>query len=334
MATTGATAGATAGAIAAPGAELLLSVMTGGWSKQRRGLSVLEACHSAGIQCLAYDDQEVQGARLAIDHVAPSRYVSNIQPPLPSPPGVLACCDRYWPGRPPRANGSSHFFCRPHVRETLQSQYRFLPALIHATNVLLASRTLRWLAMVDDDSAVDGIKLLSFLRSSSVSRCEGGRGLYLGDFGEATHSTRRSAARGAAFACGGGGHIFDRAALLKIDWLRCARELHTSCAQSDWMIGACAARFGVTPMADGRLSYTSCGLCSMGCSRSTKLRILQTINASRGSNAWSCAFAQLTPTTLCPDRSDPKFSRVVCEWGGHGASIRHGWPQPGCQSFV
>ena len=111
--------------------ELLLAIMSGFYRRP-----ALSACRSPSIRCLIFHDGTQTTASPDAELVPPSEYLTNIQPPLPTPPTPLSCCDTWWRGRPPRANGSSHFFCRPHVRETLSSQYRFLPALAHAASIL------------------------------------------------------------------------------------------------------------------------------------------------------------------------------------------------------
>ena len=52
------------------------------------------------------------------------------------------------------------------------------------------------------------------------------------------------------YACGGGGSVFSRAALERMDVSECIARLHTRCSQSDWMVGECARRAGVRFVAD------------------------------------------------------------------------------------
>ena len=307
--------------------ELLLAIMSGFYRRP-----ALSACRSPSIRCLIFHDGTQTTASPDAELVPPSEYLTNIQPPLPTPPTPLSCCDTWWRGRPPRANGSSHFFCRPHVRETLSSQYRFLPALAHAGSILLKTAALKWLVLVDDDSIIDANKLLDVLRSLAPMS-----NLYLGDFGFATHTYRKKDnRRSTPFACGGGGHVFDRVAISKLDFLGCARQLHQGCAQSDWMVGKCAKRSGVPPMADGNLSWTSCGFCSRGCSLAAKAQILSTIRQVGSSSGGGCVFAQRSPVTLCDrtSRANKAFGKEVCAWRADSVAIRHGWcecSQPSCK---
>ena len=322
--------------------ELLLAIITGA----RRALPK-HACASPGVRCLYYDDDDAprNAAASATFHHAPTRgYTRFPQPPLPQPPGPLQCCDAAFRGRPPLANGSNRYFCRAHIKATLSAQYRFLPALAHAAKVVAATPSLQWLALVDDDSHVDADRLLDALRAPViVAHAQRGGGLYLGDFGPATHGVWTGKV---TFACGGGGTVFDRAAALKLDFLQCARRLHSKCAQSDWMIGECARRGGVLPMG-GRsrnLSWTSCGFCAAGCSSKMRARILATIRryGSAVSSAVGparagppgCIFAQQTPATLCRREEQPSFVQAACGWRAPTVAIRHGWcdcSQPTCK---
>jgi len=313
---------------------VLIACMTG----RRRGgrRECTRACEDEAIRCILYHDSEVGNQGSQIEHVGLGSYTTLV-PPLPTPPGPLQCCDAAWRGRPALANGSNSFFCRPHVKLTLSSQYRFLPALAHASRVLASSATMLWLVLVDDDSRVDAAWLLSLLRSPALAPHAQREGLYLGDFGPATYrgSTTREVP-GTAFACGGGGHVFDRAAVRKLDFVACARRYHGNCMQSDWMIGKCAQHGGVEPMGpNGSLAWTSCGLCAASCSRRSKERLLETFRRP----LLGCAFAQQTPATLC--EHDAAFRQTSCQWSASSCSgdrcsalaIRHNWcecSEPGC----
>jgi len=66
------------------------------------------------------------------------------------------------------------------------------------------------------------------------------------------------------FVNGGGGSVFSRAALQKMDTERCVNNTMPGQPwwrwQSDWMIGACAADAGITPLRQpqGRFNQFAC----------------------------------------------------------------------------
>ena len=304
---------------------LLIGIMSGTNWRHRYYWS--SACREPAAQCVQYEAEHRALTLPNVKIVLPAEYLYT-SPPLPRSPQPLECCTAAWKGRPPLANGSSQYFCRPHVKVTLASQYRFLPALAHARRILLGSLSLLWLAFVDDDSRISMARLLDQLRSPAVTRHISSDGLYLGDFGPApARGFTISTLRHAPFACGGGGHVFDRAAARKLDFLACAQRWHGTCAQSDWMVGLCARRFGVRPLANGALSWLSCGFCAASCSRASKQRVLttmaRTIAAQGGDGLPGCAFAQQTPATLC--EHDTTFRTAACSWPAHSVAVRHGW---------
>jgi hypothetical protein len=63
---------------------------------------------------------------------------------------------------------------------------------------------------------------------------------------------------GTAFACGGSGSIFSRAAVHAMDFDMCSRWFNrrTACAQADWMIGKCAKLHNISLALE-----TSCNVC-------------------------------------------------------------------------
>lgn len=128
------------------------------------------------------------------------------------------------------------FFCSEHRSRTLAAQYRFMPALQWAKQQLLrggSARGIDWVALVDDDS---------FVFPSSLNRLVGkynaSRPVHLGDFW-------RSDDGNPLYACGGGGSVFSRGALQRMDLAHSIRTLHRQCMQSDWMLGQCARQAGV-----------------------------------------------------------------------------------------
>ena len=301
--------------------EVLLAIMAGPSSSGRPK----HACLSSAIRCLIFeapnDRPSLFGAPAVMPRtsshavrVPPSAYL-RLQPPLPTPPGPMQCCNTFYAGRPSLANGSSSFFCRPHTKVTLAAQYRFLPALAHAARLVAASPGLRWLVLVDDASKVDAGRLLVVLRSLAERHDARGHGLYLGDFGPSTHGQWTGRTQ---FACGGGGTVFDRKAALTLEFVACARRYHGACAQSDWMIGECARLGGVPPMGGGKLAWTSCGVCIQTCSSKYLARVLTSLE--RG-----CAFAQQSPWTVC-SQSSAGFGEAACTSNASSSfAIRHDW---------
>ena len=69
---------------------------------------------------------------------------------------------------------------------------------------------------------------------------------HLGDFWLAPSGDADGATLSPQYACGGGGSIFSREALERMDVTRCIHSLHSQCLQSDWMIGRCLEAANVT----------------------------------------------------------------------------------------
>ena len=136
------------------------------------------------------------------------------------------------------------FFCERHRMQTLDAQYRYLPALRFARNELEHTmKHIRWIALIDDDSFVFPRGLRRVLRQYDASLP-----FYLGDFWReplAGGGGAESALGKPEYACGGGGSIFSRGALLSMDVAGCIEKLHATCSQSDWMIGQCARAAGL-----------------------------------------------------------------------------------------
>ena len=128
---------------------LLFVIMTGGSASRITGLlhnsSLSETCVLPAMTCLVYTDSEstVQ-VPWPMRIVPPSEYLHDPALPPPKTQKSGECCRK----------GNGFFFCGAHRKETLDSQYRFLPALAHARRVHAggwASNRLAWLVMVDDD---------------------------------------------------------------------------------------------------------------------------------------------------------------------------------------
>ena len=125
-------------------------------------------CRRAGGRCLAYVDCESDAApatSATMQVVPASEYVDAAHAPNPRCCSVGLDVDSGWDG-----HGPSSFYCasisayHAHMNATLPAQYRFLPALQHATTYLRSDDDeKRWLVMVDDDSRVSLPRLLSVL---------------------------------------------------------------------------------------------------------------------------------------------------------------------------
>ena len=121
--------------------------------------------HHDGMRCVAYVDCDEPPRTTAAEVVPASEYLV----PWHEPHGQ--CCDKRvdalspdgWDGIGPSsyycADDSSH---GTHVAQTLPAQYRFMPALRHATSMHMRDET-SWLVMVDDDSWVAVPRLLQVL---------------------------------------------------------------------------------------------------------------------------------------------------------------------------
>lgn len=147
------------------------------------------------------------------------------------------------------ANASSgaapSFFCERHRMRTLDAQYRYLPALRWAKRELASlDESVGWVALVDDDSFVFPRGLARIL-----GRLNASLPLHIGDFWRDQAEGGASLGR-PQYACGGGGSVFSRAAMERMDVSGCIARLHTRCSQSDWMVGECARWAGVHFVAD------------------------------------------------------------------------------------
>ena len=117
------------------------------------------------------------------------------------------------------------------------------------------------------------------------------------------------------FVNGGGGSVFSRAAVERMNTAACVNRSFPGQDwwrwQSDWMIGACVKRAGVRAVKD-----FSCGLCAT--SACDKVRVDKLQHAVKS----GCAFAQLT--NLCP--SHPAYKLAVCRrLPATGLAVSHGF---------
>lgn len=117
------------------------------------------------------------------------------------------------------------FFCKAHRAETLDAQYRFLPALLEYRKRNEFAHA-KWIVLVDDDAFVFVENLRRHLENypSHVP-------LYMGEFLDGPNWS---------FVCGGGGSVLSRAAMERMDLHGCIKRNHKKCMQSDWMIAECA----------------------------------------------------------------------------------------------
>ncbi|KAG8466607.1 hypothetical protein KFE25_007986 [Diacronema lutheri] len=120
------------------------------------------------------------------------------------------------------------FFCKAHRAETLSAQYRFLPALLEYRKRPEFAEA-KWVVLVDDDAFVFVENLRRLLEHYPPHVP-----FYMGEFLEGRGP------QSWAFACGGGGSVFSRAAMERMDLRACIKRIHSKCMQSDWMLAECA----------------------------------------------------------------------------------------------
>lgn len=122
--------------------------------------------HHDGVQCWAYMDCDQMSTGemplTSVQTVTPSEYL------IPWHAPAQDCCSPAKRPGGPDGFGPSRYYCAntseyaAHVAQTLPAQYRFLPALHHASTTHLGEGK-RWLVMVDDDSWVTIPRLLHVL---------------------------------------------------------------------------------------------------------------------------------------------------------------------------
>lgn len=206
--------------------DIQFVVMSSKKLRQKAHLAHRTWCSIAGVRCL-----------FVVDGYFGDGHGNDLSPMFKVPKGrsidPARCC-----------KGGRGFFCGQHRQETLPAQYRFLPALQHAKYLPhVQSGEVRWVVVVDDDSFVFMANLLKLLRTLNPQDA-----LYFGD----VHPGR-------SIVCGGGGSVFSIGAIRKMDIGRCISAMHRVCMQSDWMLGECAQRAGVT-----MLKQFGCHTCAAG----------------------------------------------------------------------
>jgi len=207
-------------------------------------------CADASVECLLFWWGDAAGPKALEQHHINSGLVRLVQNLPDRPTGALnaqACCKQM------------QFFCAPHRQQTFRSQYRFLPALALAKAGLLKqfeTGALDWLVLVDDDAAVTLPLLQRALAGFDVASP-----LYVGDLVvgfpkgyDLPHD------QPVPYACGGGGTILSRGALLAVNFESCVQRYHGGCHQSDWIIGRCMADHDIHAV-----WRRSCGMCMIGC---------------------------------------------------------------------
>jgi hypothetical protein len=252
-------------------ASALLMIMTNKVTleQQSGNLQVLHAC-SSNVVCMVYTDA-VSDALSRFGNLTVVQPRDYLVGHLAGPPAEI-CCNI--------SSQERSYFCNSHRRKTLASQYRFLPALAHASRTVLAQPSLKWVVLVDDDSVVNVDRLVTALRGLDHTQA-----VFGGDMIMEGHEH-------APFACGGAGSVFSRAAMARTDFRSCTQRLHNACLQSDWMIGMCARQWGVQPMCN-----VSCGVCSAFCTHSLKAHLEA---AAQRAMQGSCVVAQLEMVVLHP----------------------------------
>ena len=307
-------------AVAQPMLRALIVIVTGGprGPQLLHNSSLSQTCVLPTFECIAYTDTDSTfDAPKSMRVVKANEYLSD--PRLPPIKKKRQCCKR----------GFS-FFCDEHRAATLPSQSRFLPALAHARKLYQdqnawAEQKLAWLIQVDDDAIVNPMALRRVLENLKPSSP-----MYLGDFGEWTYSMEAGKSRinllneslrqdelawSPPYACGGSGTIFSFAAVLKMDFFRCAARYQVGCYQADWMIGRCAAEARVLPMT----GMESCGLC-LSCNTFAHMQRRRALARLRNDKLPPC-FA----LTTCDQHLPVPLLYELCLILPRRTPIMHGW---------
>ena len=189
-------------------AEILFAVMTSRATRERAASASSSWCASDGAHCRFFADAP---SGLAADGL---RHWTTIKSAAPKKP----CCKR--------GKAGAGFFCSAHRSRTLAAQYRYLPALrVARRSELVASGRVQWVVLLDDDSVVFVPRLRALL-----SQYDAREPWMLGEF-----------KHGNAYACGGAGAVFSRAALARLDLDACIARTSSRCMQSDWQLADCVA---------------------------------------------------------------------------------------------
>ena len=208
--------------------SVLYVIMSSARNRERAVLQQRTWCRLAQCVFVVDADFEAEGLSMRLVRVDASALAGR-----EAPPAAESCCTNA------TTTAATRFFCDRHRMRTLSAQYRYLPALRWAKRELERpnNRQLRWAALLDDDSFVFPRGLRRVLATYNARAVDAP--MYLGDF------WKRSDDASPEYACGGGGSIFSRSALMQMDLSRCIRAQSAECAQSDWMIGRCARDGGV-----------------------------------------------------------------------------------------
>ena len=141
-----------------------------------------------------------------------------------------------------------------------KAQLRYVPVLNYMRELIMSGQDemfakAKWLVIVDDDTFVFHHNLASYLRTLDDTTP-----IYTGDVvpdewlpvSRDGMGNELGVSSPTVFVNGGGGSVFSRAALQKMDTERCVNNTMPGQPwwrwQSDWMIGACAADAGITPL--------------------------------------------------------------------------------------
>ena len=153
-----------------------------------------------------------------------------------------------------------------------RAQLRYVPVLNYMRELMTSGQddlfdSAKWLVVVDDDTFVFHHNLAAYLRTLDHTSP-----IYTGDVipdewlpvSRDGMGNELGVSSPTIFVNGGGGSIFSRAALQRMDTERCVNNSMPGQPwwrwQSDWMIGACAAEGGVQAMRQpqGRFNQFAC----------------------------------------------------------------------------
>ena len=203
----------------------LLFVVISSISTHRRAFWAANSwCKAHGVSCLFYADRPLS---TQVGHGLKWTAIATNTP--------KNCCKR----------GSRGFFCSAHRRQTLQAQYRYLPALHHARRSHVFNKDgAQWIVLLDDDSVVF-VRQLQLLLSKYTAH----QAVVLGEF---KHDL--------SYACGGAGLVLSREALIRLNLDTCISRTKHRCMQSDWMVGECIRKYS---HAIRIVSEHGCGSCAV-----------------------------------------------------------------------
>jgi len=153
-----------------------------------------------------------------------------------------------------------------------RAQLRYVPVLNYMRELMTSGQDdlfehAKWLVMVDDDTFVFHHNLAAYLKTLDHTQP-----IYTGDVvpdewlpvSRDGMGNELGVSSPTLFVNGGGGSIFSRSALQRMNTERCVNNSMPGQLwwrwQSDWMIGACAADSGISPMRQpqGRFNQFAC----------------------------------------------------------------------------